>query len=152
MVKVKGFRFGGQWSLSRSLGQNCWHDQKGLITRNVHVKYQSSISTVLPYVKVFRKWNKGQGHKVIHLGVIWKGFISWGYMPNMKSLSLTVQKLWPRLKFCATFESQWQTGQKLYAPKFHSEGINICIIFSPGHCSLQVDDVKYSSKFCTIHR
>ena len=36
--------------------------------------------------------------KVIDLGVIWKGFISWVCMPNMKSLSLTVQKLWPRLK------------------------------------------------------
>ena len=34
-------------------------------------------------------------------------FISWVWMPNMKSLSLTVQKLWPRLKgfFFAT-ESQ----------------------------------------------
>ena len=42
-----------------------------------------------------------QGHKVIDLGVIWKDFISWVYMPNtsMKSLSLTVQKLWPRVKF-----------------------------------------------------
>ena len=26
--------------------------------------------------------------KVIHLGVIWKGIISWVGMPNMKSLSL----------------------------------------------------------------
>ena len=41
----------------------------------------------------------GQGHKVIELDVIWKGFISWVYMPNMKSLSFQVQKLRPRLKF-----------------------------------------------------
>ena len=39
---------------------------------------------------------KGQGHKVIDLGVNWKGLISWVYIPNMKSLSLTVKKLWPR--------------------------------------------------------
>ena len=48
---------------------------------------------------------KGQGHKVIDLGVTWKGFISWVCMPHMKSLSLTVWKLWPRLKFFTT-ESQ----------------------------------------------
>ena len=43
-------------------------------------------------------------------------------MPNIKSLSLTVQKLWPRLKFLPT------TGQKLNhfrPPKFHSRGIKI---------------------------
>ena len=32
-------------------------------------------------------------------GANWKGFISWVYMQNMKSLSLMVQKLKPRLKF-----------------------------------------------------
>ena len=31
-----------------------------------------------------------QGHKVIDLGVIWKGFISWVYMPTMKSYGLKV--------------------------------------------------------------
>ena len=31
--------------------------------------------------------------KVIHLGVIWKSIISRVCMPNMESLSLTVQKL-----------------------------------------------------------
>ena len=36
---------------------------------------------------------KSQGHKVIDLDVIWKGVISGVCMPNMKSLSLTVQKL-----------------------------------------------------------
>ena len=30
MAKVKVFRYVGQRSLSRSLGKNCWHDQKGL--------------------------------------------------------------------------------------------------------------------------
>ena len=46
--------------------------------------------------------SQGQGYKVIDPGVIWKDFISWVCMPNMKSLSLTVQKLWPRLKLYAT--------------------------------------------------
>ena len=36
-----------------------------------------------------------KGRKVIDLGVIWKGFISGVCMPNMKCMSLTVQKLWP---------------------------------------------------------
>ena len=36
---------------------------------------------------------QSQGHKVIDLGVIWKRVISEVCMPNMKSLSLTVQKL-----------------------------------------------------------
>ena len=31
--------------------------------------------------------------KVIDLGVIWKGIFSGVFMPNMKSLPLTVQKL-----------------------------------------------------------
>ena len=34
----------------------------------------------------------GQGHKVIDLSVIWKGYISWVYMPSLKSLSLSLQK------------------------------------------------------------
>ena len=50
------------------------------------------------------KWlflHKGhsQGHNVTELGVTWKGFISWVCMPNMESLYLMVQKLWPRLNF-----------------------------------------------------
>ena len=34
----------------------------------------------------FKFKGHGQGHKVIGLGDIWKGFISWVWMPNMKSL------------------------------------------------------------------
>ena len=50
-------------------------------------------------------------------------------MPNMKSLSLTVQNLWPR--FLKVFLPQShrftesQTGQKLDAQEFHSGGIKI---------------------------
>ena len=54
-------------------------------------------------------------------------------MPNMKSLSLMVQKLWPRLKLFATDrntirqDTQNGTGQNLPvdAPKLHSRGIKI---------------------------
>ena len=34
----------------------------------------------------FKFKGHGQGHKVIDLGDIWKGFISWVWMPNMKYL------------------------------------------------------------------
>ena len=37
-----------------------------------------------------------QGHKVIDNGVIWKGFISWEFMPNKKFLSLIFQMLLSR--------------------------------------------------------
>ena len=45
-------------------------------------------------------------------------------MPNMKYLSLTVQKLRPRLKFFATVTDRHnhrQTGQKLDAPELHKK-------------------------------
>ena len=54
MAEVKVFTYVGQ--RSRSLGQNFWLDWKGLITRKVHVKYESSTSNgskVMAKVKVF---------------------------------------------------------------------------------------------------
>ena len=41
----------------------------------------------------------GQGHMVIYLDVIWKRLISWECMQNMWSLSLMVQKSWPRYTY-----------------------------------------------------
>ena len=41
----------------------------------------------------FSLQGQSQGHKVIEVGVIWKGVISGVCMQNMKSLSLKVQKL-----------------------------------------------------------
>ena len=70
MPKVKVFEYVGQRSRSRSLGQNFLHDWKGPITSNVHVNYEA------PLVQKREMYVKGQGHKVINLGVIWKGFIS----------------------------------------------------------------------------
>ena len=44
-------------------------------------------------ISYFKGKGQSQGHKVIDLGVIWKVIISGVFMPNMKSLLLTVQKL-----------------------------------------------------------
>ena len=54
---------------SRSRGQKLQYRVKGLVTRNTHVQYESSISSgeeVMAKVKVFQKQVKlqGQGHKV----------------------------------------------------------------------------------------
>ena len=44
-----------------------------------------------------RSMSRSQGDRLwCHL----KGFISWVYMQHIKSLSLMVQKLWPRLNYC----------------------------------------------------
>ena len=52
-------------------------------------------------VKVFQKKVKlqGQGHKVKTYGTMRKGLSQGILNGNMKSLSLMVWKLWPRLKF-----------------------------------------------------
>ena len=52
IAEVKVFRYVGQRSLSRSLGQSPWQDQKGIITKIVHLKYQISASNGSK--KVFR--------------------------------------------------------------------------------------------------
>ena len=54
-------------------GQKVKYQQKDLITRDIHVKYQSSItdsSKVISNVKVFKKYVKlqGQGHNVKIVG------------------------------------------------------------------------------------
>ena len=57
MAKVKVFLKVGQASRSRSLGQNFWHQWKGLVTRNVHMKYESPTSSgseAMTQVKVFK--------------------------------------------------------------------------------------------------
>ena len=48
------------------------------------------LQLVPKFANFFLDW---LAYKVIDLGVIWKGVISRVCMPNMKSLSLTVQKL-----------------------------------------------------------
>ena len=45
-------------------------------------------------------------------------------MPSMKSLSLTVQKLWPRLFFLPQCHRQTDRAKK-DAPEFHSGGIKL---------------------------
>ena len=68
------------------------------------------------------------GHNVNDICVIWKGFISWVYMPSIKTPSLAVRKFWSRLKglFLAKkkIDNTW-TGQKLDTAEFHSRGIKM---------------------------
>jgi hypothetical protein len=61
----------------RSKFQNLRLQYKGLVTRNMHMKYKSPItyhSKDIAKVKVFKKWFKrqGQGHKVKNYGTIRK--------------------------------------------------------------------------------
>ena len=67
---------------------------------------------------------RGQGQNVIDIGVIWKGLISWAYMPNMKYLSLTRVMAMVKVFLPQSHrQTESQTGQKLDAPEFHSRGI-----------------------------
>ena len=63
LVRLK---FSKKWA---KLQGKKWYPQKGLITGNIHMKYQSSSThcfKVISKVKVFKKWAKlqGQGHRV----------------------------------------------------------------------------------------
>jgi hypothetical protein len=54
-----------------------WYQEKGLVTRNTHMKYESPItchSEDMANVNVFEKWVKlqGQGHKVKNFGIMRK--------------------------------------------------------------------------------
>ena len=63
---------------------------------NINLRYKKSMGVceTLQYAPGGNKVEKVIfSFKVIDLGVIWKGIISGVCMPNMKSLSLTVQKL-----------------------------------------------------------
>ena len=58
MAKVTVFSKVGHTSRSRSLGQKFWYTWKGLVTRNVHMKYKSPTSSgkeAMAKVKVFLK-------------------------------------------------------------------------------------------------
>ena len=72
----------------------------------------------------FKYKGHGQGHKVIDPGVTWEGSVVEHRCLNMKSLSLTAQKLLPRLsEFATDQQTHTQTGQKLHVPNFHFRGI-----------------------------
>ena len=76
--------------------------------------------------RYFYLQGQSQGHYVIDLGVIWKGIISEERMPNMKALSLVVQKLEQMLKLTTdkqiNRQTNKQTGQKQYAPDYSIRG------------------------------
>ena len=46
-----------------SLGQTLWHGRKGLITNNVHVKYETSTSNYFNGMATVKVRNVGQGHQ-----------------------------------------------------------------------------------------
>ena len=75
----------------------------------------------------FKYKGHSQRHKVMDFPGILKGFISWVRMPNIKSVSLTIQKLW--LRFLAP-ETDRQTHRQ-YKNKMPSNSIlrGIKIIF-----------------------
>ena len=75
---------------------------KGFVTRNTYVQYESPFSSgkkVMAKSKVFQKKVKlqGQGHEVKNYGTMWKALSQEIHMCNMKSLSLLIRKLCPRL-------------------------------------------------------
>ena len=60
----------GQTTRSRSQGKKQWYPQKGLITRNTHVKYQSSstyCSKVISKVKVSERRTEWQNDRITEL-------------------------------------------------------------------------------------
>ena len=63
-----------------------------LKNKGVFVKHYAPSGNIV-WKSYFTHEVQSQDHKVIDLGAIWKGIISWVCMPNMKPLSLTVQKL-----------------------------------------------------------
>ena len=91
--------------MSRSLDQNCWYEHTGLITRNVHVKYERSTSNgskVMAKIKGFLEM----------LSTHAKYEFSISYGSKVLAKGKVVLPEW-----------QSQKGQKLDAPKFHSGGI-----------------------------
>ena len=86
---------------SRSQGNIYWYHRK----RSFHKGYSSGIiircSKVMRNVKVFTKWVKlqGQGHRVKDNSNHGKVFSQEILMPNIRALTLSVQKLLARLKF-----------------------------------------------------
>ena len=92
--------------------------------------YDSKVNKVnfLFKIAIFRTQDHGQGHMVIDLDVTGKGFISRVCIPNMKYLSLLVQKLWPMLKISpkSYLESQIVLfGQKLGLCKYENIAAHI---------------------------
>ena len=65
----------------------------------MHTRYEFPIfygSKVMTKIgkSYFKYKGHSQGHMVIDLGVVWKNLFSGVCIPNMKSLSPMVQKLW----------------------------------------------------------
>ena len=86
--------------------KKCWYPMKGLVTKNMHVKYQSFSTQVLKLLarlqfKKKRVKLKGQGNKVKSVGTHRKVLSPKNSCEISKSstLALTVHKLLVKLKF-----------------------------------------------------
>ena len=59
-AKLEMLEFTNMWVQ----GRNVWYELKGLITRNVHVKYESPTSVIVQKLWHMLFRYEGQGHKV----------------------------------------------------------------------------------------
>ena len=110
---------------SRGQGHKLWYHVKGLVTRNVSVKYENPISSVIKFiakVKVFQKQVQGQNY-----GITWKVLSPYErshhkeYTCNIKSINLLDCRLKQRLKF---FLKEDQTSRPDQCQKVKHYGID----------------------------
>ena len=82
-------------------GQMFLYEWEALVIRNLHAKYEDSIwncSKVMTNVNIFFKVDHRSRSRVKMLCMSEKPLSQGTYMPNIKALFQTVQKLWPMLK------------------------------------------------------
>ena len=79
--------------------------------------------------------------KVIDLGVIWKDIISGVCMPNMKSLSLAVQKLYRRLKLTTDRQTNKQTNRQTNKQTGRQDKNNMPPIIRSGSIKITIQNI-----------
>ena len=103
-------------------GQNFLYEWEALVTRNLHAKYKGSTSNgskVMTNVKIVQKFFK-VGHRsrsqVKTFFMSGKPSSQGTYLPNIKALSQTVQKLWPMLKLSNQQQTNNRQGKNNMSP------------------------------------
>ena len=97
LVSCRGLSFGKSVSALLPLSKDCGENVKECRPGNAKVCMASWDRTRCvcetrmtqrqqSKLTFFQYKGHSQGHKVVDLGVIWKAFISWACMPNMKAL------------------------------------------------------------------
>ena len=84
--------------------------------------------------------SRSQGHLPWYIN--WKGIIRWVCMPNMKYLSLTIHKLWPRVKFYC--HRHRQDKNEIFQPQFwgHKKLRTTCLNLFSINISLKLSSMK----------